>query len=114
MRILVAVKPLMYREVVALSLHQHRPDAEVMLSPPEVLAQEIGRFRPHLVVYTEGIAPDTLLDALVYRAKLLFSDGLDAEFSVDGHAKEKKDADMADLLAFVDRAEKTILEEVAD
>lgn len=31
-RVLVTVKPQMYREALALTLHQHRPDIEVMLS----------------------------------------------------------------------------------
>jgi hypothetical protein len=32
-RILVTVSPLMYREAIALSIHERRPDSEV-LSPP--------------------------------------------------------------------------------
>ncbi len=113
MRILVAVKPLMCREVLALSLHQHHPDGEVLLSPPEVLAWEIWRFRPHLVVYTEGTAPVTLSGAS-YRVKLLFGNSLDAQFSVDGQVVETKDAGMEDLLTFVDRAQETIREEAAE
>jgi hypothetical protein len=37
-RILVAVEPRMYREVIALSLHQHRPDAEGT-DPPAFVPQ---------------------------------------------------------------------------
>ena len=113
MRILVTVKPRMYREVLALSLHQHRPDSEVLISPPESLDGEVGRFRPHLAVYTEGAAPVALPSAS-YRVELLLSDSLDAEFSVDGQVTETKDVGMEELLTFVERAEKTIREEAAE
>lgn len=33
MRILVTVKPRMYREAIALSIHQHHPDFVVTLAP---------------------------------------------------------------------------------
>jgi hypothetical protein len=34
MRILITVKPRMYREAIAASIHRHRPDAEIVLAPP--------------------------------------------------------------------------------
>lgn len=37
MRILVTVKPRMYRETLAFALREHRPDAEVMFAFPESL-----------------------------------------------------------------------------
>src|SRR5918992_215155 len=33
MRILITVKPRMYREAIAASIHRHRPDAEIVLAP---------------------------------------------------------------------------------
>jgi hypothetical protein len=112
-RILVAVKPRVYREVLALSLHQHRPDAEVLISPPETLDREVGRFKPHLVVCTEGVAPD-VLTGVVCRVEIMFSDGLDARIGLDGRVAEAKDVGTEDLLALVDRTEKMISKEVAD
>ncbi len=41
MRILIAVKPRMYREVLALLLHQNRSEAEVLIAPPEALDGEV-------------------------------------------------------------------------
>ena len=109
MRLLVAVKPRMYREVIALSLHNHRPDAKVLISPPEALDREIGRFRPHLVVldYNDGAALDGLAGVL-YRVEILLGASMDARISVDGRAREKKDICTEDLLAVVDEAEKMI------
>ena len=108
MRILVAVEPRMYREVIALSLHQHRPDAEVLICPPEALEGEIGRLGPHLVVLDDnGTAPDGLTEVL-YRVEILLGVSMDARISVDGRAREVKDICTEDLLAVVDEAEKMI------
>ena len=107
MRILVAVKPRVYREVLALSLHQHRPDAEVLISPPESLDEEVGRFKPHLVVCSEGAVPD-IPPGVLCRVEVMFSDGLDARIGLDGQVAEAKDVGTEDLLALVDRTEKMI------
>lgn len=108
-RILVAVEPRMYREVIALSLHQHRPDAEVLMCPPEALEGEIGCFWPHLLVLDDngGTAPDGLSEVL-YRVEILLDVSMDARISVDGQAREVKDICTEDLLAVVDEAEKMI------
>ena len=112
MRILVAVKPRVYREVLALSLHHYRPDDEVLISPPETLDEEMERFMPHLVVYSEGAAPQTTVSVLG-RVEILFSNGLDARISVGGRDTEAKDVGTQDLFALVDRTEKMIPKEGA-
>ncbi len=112
-RIIVAVNPRMYREVIALSLHQHRPDAEVLLCPFEAaLHQEIGRFRPHLVVLddNDGAAPDGR-SGVLYRVEILLGASMDARISVDGRAWKVKDICTEDLLAVMDEAEKMIPKE---
>ena len=113
MRILVAVKPRVYREVLALSLHQHRPDVEVLISPPETLDGEVGRFKPHLVVCSEGAMPD-IPPSILCRVEVMFSNGLDARIGLDGRVAEAKDVGIEDLLALVDRTEKMIREEAAE
>ena len=112
-RILVALKKRMYREVIALSLHNHRPNAEVLLCPPEVLDRETGRFEPHLVVLddNDGSTPNMLsgvLSGVLYRVEILLGASMDARISVDGRAREVKDVCTEDLLAVVDEAEKMI------
>jgi hypothetical protein len=110
-RILVAVDPRMYREVLALSLHQYRPNAEVLLCPPEVLDRETGRFEPHLVVL-DDTAPDGL-SGVLYRVEILLGASMDAKIIVDGRAREVNDICIEDLLAVVDEAEKMIPKEEA-
>jgi hypothetical protein len=104
-RILVALTPRMYREVIGLSLHQHRPDADVLICPPEALEGEIGRFGPHLVVLddNDGGAPDGLSEVLCW-VEILLGASMDARISVDGRAREVKDICTEDLLAVVDEA----------
>ena len=112
MRILISVKPRMYGEVIALSFHNHRSDAEVLLCPPEILYQELGRFVPHLVVLNDnhGATPDGM-SGVLYRVEILLGASMDARISVDGQAREVKDICTEDLLAVVDEAEKMIPKE---
>ncbi len=50
-RVLVAIDPFMYGQVLAFCLSKERPRAEVsLLSSAEDLAAELERARPHLVV----------------------------------------------------------------
>lgn len=109
MRILIAVKPRMYREVLALLLHQHRPDAEVLICPPEALDRETGRFEPHLVVLddNDGYAPDGL-SGVLYRVEILLDASMDARIGLDGQVAEAKDLSIEDLLAVVDEAKKMV------
>jgi hypothetical protein len=98
--------------VLALSLHQHRADAEVLISPPEALNVEIGRFKPHLVVCSEGAVPD-IPSGVVCRVEIIFSDRLDARSGLDVRVVEAKDVGTEDLLALVDQTEKMISREEA-
>src|SRR5215207_7572464 len=50
-RVLIAIEPHMYAEVLAFSLGRHRPNAEIsLLGPTEGLQEAVLRLRPHLVV----------------------------------------------------------------
>jgi hypothetical protein len=109
-RILVAVKPRVYREVVALLLHQQRPDAEVLIPPPESFDGEVGRFKLHLVVCTEGAVPN-IPPGVLCRVEIMFSDGLDARIGLDGQVTEAKHVGTEPLLALVDQAAEMISEE---
>ena len=109
MRVLVTVKPRMYRETLALTLHQHRPDAEVMIAPSEYLDGEVTRFRPHLLVRNDddGAAPEAL-ETVACRIDVLLSDGMGAKIKLDGRVWKIEDMNVADLLAVVDEVEELI------
>lgn len=103
MRVLVTVKPRMYREALALALHEHRPDAEVMLAPPESLDGEVEDFGPHLLVRNDndGAGPE-YLNAIACRIEILFTDGMGARVNLDGRVRKMDDMGVDDLFAVVD------------
>src|SRR5215212_2250984 len=49
-RILLTISPRMYREALALCIHRHRPDFDVLLAPPWSLDGRSERFGPHVLV----------------------------------------------------------------
>lgn len=61
-RIVVAIEPRMYREVLAFYFSKQRPQAEVVLASPETLREEVKRTRPHLLV--ANIVPSELKEML--------------------------------------------------
>lgn len=114
MRVLVTVKPQMYRETLALALHEHRPDAEVMIAPSESLDGEVTRFRPHLLLRSDddGAGPESL-NAIACRIEVLYSNGMGARIDLNGRIREIKDMSLDDLLQVVDEAEGLISGEIA-
>ena len=57
-RVLIAIQPRMYAEVLAFSIGQHRPHAEVsLLRPSEEIEDAVQRLRPHLVVANSSNVP---------------------------------------------------------
>jgi hypothetical protein len=111
-RILVTAKPKMYREALALALHRHRPDFEVMLVSAESLDGEIGSFRPHLLLRNDndGVPPEAL-ESVVCRIEILLSDGMDARVVVDGQVTRIDDMSLDELFGVVDEVETRILGE---
>ena len=111
MRILVTVKPRMYRESLALSLHQNRPHFEVMLAPDASLDGQAEGFRPHLLVRndTDGVDMDLMGDIRCW-IEILYSDGMDARVSLEGEVWNIKDMTTEELLEIADRTEELMLE----
>ena len=109
MRVLITVKPRMYRETLALALHKHRPEAEVMLANSDSLDGEVTEFGPDLLVRNDndGVAPEHL-NAIAYRIEVLFTDGMNVRVNVDGQVREVKDMGVDGLLAILDEVEESI------
>jgi hypothetical protein len=104
-RVLVALSPQMYRQVVALGIHSGRPGLDVRLADPEDAEGEIASFRPHLLVYNDT-APiaEGALEGVPCRMEVLYSDSMNARLLADGRFEELGDAELGDLLGAVDRA----------
>ncbi len=111
MRILVTIKPLMYRESLALNLQGRRPDLEIMLAPTARLDGQAEGFRPDLLIRndTDGVDME-LMGGIRCWIEILYSDGMDARVSLDGEVWNIKDISTEDLLELVDRTEKLMLE----
>jgi hypothetical protein len=109
-RILITVKPQMYRAAIAVSIYRYRPDAEIMLVSPEYLTQELRSFRPHLLVRndTDEVTPDALV-GVAHQVEVLYTDDLDAKVILDGRARTVQDMSMDDLFRVIDEAEELIL-----
>ncbi|MBA3423270.1 MAG: hypothetical protein H0U04_01800 [Rubrobacter sp.] len=116
MRILVTVGLQMYRETLALAMHEHHPDAEVMLAPADYLDGEVENFGPHLIVRNDnGEATPEGQEAIACRIEILFSDGMmGARINLDGRAWKIEDMSLDDLFAVVDEMEELISREPAE
>ena len=109
-RVLVAVEPFMYGEVVAFSLRKERPRAEVtILAPLEDLAAEVERTGPHLVVANRVPPAAKARSFWVEVTALRGPTRLGAKIGANGYSRSVADVRVADVLAALDRAEEELL-----
>jgi hypothetical protein len=113
-RVLIAIEPRMYAEVLAFNIGQHRPDAEVsILGPSEGLEDAVLSVRPHLVVANR--VPSTAREKTFWvkldepHAGGGAKKRLGAEISADGYSRSVEDVRTAHVLAALDRAEKELV-----
>ena len=110
-RVLVAIDPFMYGQVLAFCLSKERPRAEVsLLSSAEDLAAELERARPHLVV-ANRMPPAAKARAFFWVEvdALRGPTSLNAEISADGYSGSVADVRVEHVLAALDRAEEELL-----
>src|SRR5215212_5714660 len=110
-RILVAIEPHMYREVLVFHFRQERPLSEVTLASPQTLWAEALRTRPHLIIANE--VPPELKElkeqiGVFFWVELSTDDVLVASISADGYSTTIHDVSLQDLLAAVDKAEEEL------
>ena len=112
LRILITITPRMYREALALVVHQRRPDLEVRLAPPENALEEVRNFVPHLLVRNDndGIDSDVLAGVPCW-VGVTYTDSMDVRINLDGSIEEVSDMAIDGLLAVVEKAEQIILRE---
>jgi len=102
-RVLVAIEPNMYREVLAFHIRQQRPNSVVVLASAETLRAEAGHMRPHLIIASE--VPPILRESVGFFWVELHADGhLDADIKANGYSTTIRDVSLEDLLAVVDKA----------
>ena len=88
MRILIANTPLMYRETLALAVHRHNPDFEVMIADPASMdgeASASGRTRSSATTTGSRRASP---DGVMCWVGIIIDDHLKARISMDGKVSE--------------------------
>ena len=104
-RVLVALSPRMYREVIALCIHRNRPGLDVRSAPQEEAGQEIGTFRPHLLVHNDTVPfAEGALAGVDFRVEVLYADSMSVRVHVGGRVEEVGVMDVGGLLGVVDAA----------
>src|SRR4051794_13740532 len=95
-RVLVAIEPQMYREVLAFHLCQQRPQAEVVLASPQTVVAESTRMRPHLIIASK--IPLGLKEMGFFWVEVSADNGLNAIICADGYSTTIHDVSLQDLL----------------
>ena len=104
-RVLVAIEPHMYREVLAFHICQQRPQSEVTLASAQTLEATAERIRPHLIIANE-VPP--MLKEMGFWVEARTADGLDAYISANGFSATHHDVSLEELVAVVDKAEEEL------
>ena len=114
-RILVAIEPQMYGEVLAFHFRQERPLSEVVLASSQTLWAEAEHMRPHLIIASE-VSPELDLkekSSFFFWVEVRMVDGLVATISANGHSDTIEDVSLEDLVAVVDKAEEELAHDEA-
>ena len=117
-RVLIALRPSMYAEVLAFSVGRERPRAEVSMLDPssEGLEEEALRLLPHLVVANRG--PKTAGEGWPYffwvevdepHAGEGTKKRLGARISADGYSQSVEEVRIEHVLLALDRAEEELV-----
>jgi hypothetical protein len=110
MRILIANTPLMYRESLALAVHRHNPEFEVMIADPASMDGEAERFGPHALVRDDDGIEVASTDGVMCWVGIIIDDHLKARISIDGKVSEIHEVGLNELLAVLDEAAKFVSE----
>jgi hypothetical protein len=108
----------MYAEVLAFSLGQQRPHAEVsILGPSEEVGEAVLRLHPHLVV-ANGV-PRAAREGVSFWVEIAKPQAgrgvepLGAKISADGLSESVEEVSIGHVLGALDRAEEILLREAA-
>lgn len=109
MKVLIAIEPRSYREVIGLTIEELRPHVWVEVVEPGNLQSEVSRMRPDLV-FCGGPDPGTRLAGTGARAWVEFQPYAETQATVclGDECSEIEDVDLDDILALVDAVERLI------
>lgn len=111
MRILISNTPLMYREILAIAIHRHDPNFEVMIADPVSMDGEAERFAPQALVRNDDGIEVASPDSVVCWVGIMTEDHVKARISIDGRVSEIHEVSMDELLAALDEAARFVSED---
>lgn len=100
-RLLMANEPRAYREVIAEAVRDLRPDVDVMTVAPEEMDDSIAGFKPDMVICS--VVTESAKKVPVW-VELYPEFSQQSVVSVKGEVSKIDEIQLADLLAFLDRA----------
>ena len=103
MRMLIAITPAMYQQILTLFVKERRPSIEVETTDLANLNPEVERFGPDLVICHE--ASTEVRKRVFAWIEIRYTNGLDAIMSLKGKETRIGDIDIEDLLAALDETE---------
>jgi hypothetical protein len=110
MRILIANTPLMYRETLALAIHRHDPNFEVMIADPASLDGVARRIGPHALIRDDDGIDVGSPDGVVCWVGIIIDNHLKARINLDGRVSEIHEVSLDEMLAALDEAAKFVSE----
>lgn len=109
MKVLIAIEPRSYREVIGLAIEELRPHLRVEVVEPGALQTAVSWLRPHLV-FCSG--PDTFSGSNTTGAKAWVEfrpyAATQAKVCLGDECSEMEDVNLDDILSVVDAAERLL------
>ena len=105
MKVLIAIEPRSYGQVIGNAIEKLRPHLEVVVVEPEDLVPEVEQVRPELL-FSHLQGPNLPVDGVAAWVELSVEPDRPSTASVDGKIKQIVDMELEDLLSIVDEAEK--------
>lgn len=100
-RVLVAMEPRSYREVIGYAIQGLRPNIAVSVADPRMLAAEVARLGPEMVIYSSPGEPPAGITTWL---EVPENPALPATLYQEGRRSELPEFDLPILLAVLDNA----------
>lgn len=104
MRVLISIKPLLYREAIAAALRRDRPHLDVSTVAPEDLEKEVARLEPYLLFCHQATAK--VKESVPCWVEVAYQDGIDAVACIYGDHMKINNIATSNLLSIVDKVDK--------
>ena len=101
----------MYRQTLAMAVHRHNPDFEVMIANPASMDGEAERFAPHVLVRDDDGIEVGSPDGVVCWVGVNIDDHLKVRISVEGKVSEVHEASLDEVLSALDEVAKLLSED---